>query len=440
MDRVGLKGNFVQTNQQATNEGDQVNSGKKLGITEQSQRVGMASIAKSSVDALQQRNGPEADLSKLPSSTQAMLRGAERGRSAQVGALLVTASEVERVLQCDELLKQCESLPQLLHPFVRQLAEALKHSGPLGSRAPLGPDGPLGQKAWNPSYWMQLFGSWSGLSKDLAKVGGPGSELGPLGSYGPASKQSLELLLKSMGPMAAELNAGGLFTALGPLGPLGALGALGYLGKVGGHGFVQDKNGHFVDDAGGQQRTTSVEYQGQKRSYELVELYSEAQADQLGNNDSSWMIRGTLAPGDKEDTFAFTSAKEQLITLTAVPENGKDIFTLELLDDQGKVIAESNSKDLVNWIQIGADEARNLQVRVRREETASQKPSLVNSYIDTMLMPLKLMSASMKPWLGQSATKESGNFGYRLVATGSNQQVNQELTSGPHQQRFCWLK
>jgi hypothetical protein len=357
------------------------------------------------------------------SALTAAQAGAELGKTPRLGAKLVTASDVERLITSGDFSSLTPALPRPLWPFVQALGQALQIDGPLGDRGPLSPRGALGSEVWNPAFWMKAMGDWSGLSKDLSAAGGPGSGLGSLGDLGPTNPAWIRAGLMALGPAAQQLDAGGLFTALGPMGALSALGALGYLGVVGGHGFAQDASGQFVGPDGAVQRTTDVTYQGAKRSMELVEMYPERFASKLANNDASWMVRGALPPSDPEDTFRFTPKKDQLVTLTAVPDDRGDVFSIELLDKGGRVLARSDSERYVNFIQVEAKAGVELQVRITRQDGQARGPSPVSAFIDAMLFPLTMMGGGKRP----------AEHGYRLLSTGSTEELGKMVTGGAHQ-------
>ena len=380
------------------------------------------------------RHGTPARPAGLSAVTAAQA-GAELGRAPRLGAKLVTASEVERLITSGDLSSLTPALPRALWPFVQQLGQALQMDGPLGDRGPLSRRGALEDSVWSPAFWMKAIGDWSALSSDLTAHGGPGSALGSLGGFGPTNPALIRAGLAALGPAAQQLDAGGLFTALGPLGPLGALGALGYLGAVGGHGFAQDAQGRFVGPKGEVRRTTDVSYEGAKRTLELVEVYSEGFASKLATNDASWMVRGALPPSDPEDTFRFTPAQDQVVTLTAVPDDRGDVFTLELLDRAGKVLATSDSEAYVNFIQVEAKAGVELAIRVKRQDGEGRGPTAVSAYLDALFLPFTMASAAMQPWL-QSPPAAPAAHGYRLVSVGSAEGQGKMVTGGAHQREI----
>src|SRR5690606_28630535 len=89
-----------------------------------------------------------------------------------------------------------------------------------------------GKEMWNPAKWISGTVGWSRLAEILGWWNGPMSEWGPLGPEGPLSEtaycHTLPLLGDNSGlTFSKQLQAGGLWTVLGPAGPLGPLGPLG---------------------------------------------------------------------------------------------------------------------------------------------------------------------------------------------------------------------
>lgn len=399
---------------------------------------------------LKQPNAPAPELSpgitgaQTPPQAQALTAvtasqtGAHAGRRPRTGARLVTASTVEQLIDSGDLSSVRPAIPRALWPAVRQMATALGIDGPLGDKSPLSKKGVLGDGPMNPQFWMRLVGDWSGLAKALTEAGGPGSRHGPLGRGGPGDLEAMKANLEAMGPLSAQLQASGLFTALGPWGALNALSVLGYLGAMGGHGFAQDEHGRFVDAEGKVQRTTDVAYEGDARTHQLVEVYTEAFAEDMSDNDTTWMVKGHLPPSDADDTFAFTPRQDRTLTLTVVPEDRSDVFAIDLLNERGEVVATSDSKDYMNFIQVDVPAGQPLKARVRRQEGERQGPSLVSTYIDMMLFPLELGAAAMKPWLRDEGVEvpDAQPHGYRLIATGTPE--TDSAVQGDHQ-RFVNL-
>lgn len=242
-------------------------------------------------------------------------------------------------------------------------APGLGDAGPLGAYGPLGLLGPIGSNLWNPSRYMDLVGNWEGWSRQLTQRGGPLSEKGPLGPLGPLGDGYPSLVPQ-------PLAAGGAFTALGPVGPLGALGPLGPLGPMGAHGFKRDGLGRYVDGQGVVQRAVDVKWGEASRRYELVERYAGDTASQLADNDTSFLAEGAIDARDEADRYPMTSHEAQYVTIAVVPEAQLDDFDLEVVDGRGKRIAVSDSRGLVDFVQLRAKAGEKLEARVTRREHA----------------------------------------------------------------------
>lgn len=229
---------------------------------------------------------------------------------------------------------------------------ALGYYGPIGSYGPLGTLGPIGNNSWNTSYWISAIGSWSDWSENLTDLGGPLSEAGALGPDGPISDISYDTILPGINDFGKQLQAGGVWTVLGPVGPLGALGPLGPLGPIGAHGYSTDFDGSYLDN-GNVVRNVNVDYDGGQRSYELFENYKESYAKSATDNDTSFMVEGYISyPYSETDTYEFTSGDDQYVTITLVPMYTLDDFDIVVKDENGEVIEIANTADYVDFIQL----------------------------------------------------------------------------------------
>ncbi len=278
---------------------------------------------------------------------------------------------------------------------------SLGYYGPIGSYGPLGMLGPIGDNSWNTSYWISAVGDWSEWSNDMSEHGGPLSEAGPLGPNGPLSYNAYNYDLPAINDFSKHLQAGGVWTVLGPVGPLGALGPLGPLGPVGAHGYATDYDGSYVDN-GTEMRTIDVPYGGAVRTYELVENYDEDYAKAKTDNDTSFMVEGYIKyPYSELDTYTVNSGSAQYVTILLLPEYTLDDFDLIVRDSNGNLLAYSNSTDFVDWIQI---------------------PVAANS---SLTIEVELYSSA------HYLTKD-----YRLFVTGSTEYINTTDITGDHQVQF----
>lgn len=321
------------------------------------------------------------------SAAHAAVRGAERGTRPQHGAPLRTASDLERTLE--------REFPMGLGA---QLAAVFGHEGVLGSRGVLSPLGALGRHLHSPTFWMNAFGSWRGLAELMTTFKGPGSNAGSLGDFGPRSDWARTFIKPLFGQLGVDLAKGGRYAVLGPDGPLSAVAGLGHLGPNGGTGYVLDPSGNFVDKNGEVQRDTTVRYQGRAQVHALYELYTENKAAGMKNNDASWMVRGQLDHQDSDgDRFHFTVKAGQHVTALAVPERAGERYGLELLDKRGRVIARSDSDNLVNWAHLPFPKDTEVSVRIlRRPDQKKFEP--LGAAIDALLYPLVATGEAFAPF------------------------------------------
>ena len=294
-------------------------------------------------------------------------------------------------------------------------SSALGANGPIGAWGPLGALGPVGDNSWNASHWVDAVGDWGQWSDSMSHLGGPLSEAGPLGPDGPLGDAYSNTLPALDCPnhgdqFCKHLQAGGVWSVLGPIGPLGALGPLGPLGPIGAHGFTTDDNGRYLSGSS-VRRTVTVPYQGSSRSYELVERYTESFAKSMTDNDTSFMVSGEIDSTSESDTYAFTSKAQQLVTVLVVPENGLSDFNLEIEDSSGKSVATSAS-DGINTLFFGT-------------------PVASGNYIDFVQLSLP---ANTKLKAKVTARTLDGTFNtYRLIVTGSTGFIDTTDISGDFQ-------
>ncbi len=234
---------------------------------------------------------------------------------------------------------------------------ALGYMGPLGPYGPLGTLGPIGQNVWNPSNLITGSMNWEDMQKQLTAAGGPLSEAGPLGPNGPVAMDQKQV--------PKDLQVGGDAAVLGPLGPLGALGPLGPLGPIGAHGYKADADGNYRDKDGNIVRSVDVPYQGGKRSYDLVEDYSKEQAEKMKDNDTSFMVHGSLDKDSEVDAFPFQAKNAQFVTVMVVPEEQLDAFELSVRDDSGKLLYDSKSLTSIPWVQLQVPAGTHLKAQVK---------------------------------------------------------------------------
>lgn len=285
--------------------------------------------------------------------------------------------------------------------YYLETSSCLGDYGPLGAYGPLGMLGPVGDNVWNPSYWISAAGDWSEWSESMSLDGGPLSEAGPLGPSGPLGDEAYFETLPAINDWARQLQAGGVWTVLGPFGPTGPLGPLGPLGPIGAHGFASDADGNWIRSGDNTAiRTLEVPWENTTREYELVEMYPEEFAAGMTDNDTSAMITGGISSSDMDtpDRFQFTSRHMQFVTILLTPEAQLDDFDLVIMDLGGQELARSNSEDYIDWVQLLVPEGMQFEVEV---------------------------------WLAGSGHYFSKN--YRLYVTGSTEHFPETYLCGQHQ-------
>ncbi len=239
----------------------------------------------------------------------------------------------------------------------------LGEMGPLGAYGPLGTLGPVGRNAWNPSTLISGSVDWSKTSQALTASGGPLSEQGPLGPNGPVG--NVDQYGSSVMP---ELRPGGDAAVLGALGPLGTLGPLGPLGPVGAHGYKADAEGNYRDANGQVVRSVDVPYEGSKRAYPLVENYTEDKAKKMKDNDTSFMVSGSIDRAGESDDYSFTASDSEFVTINLVPEKQLDAFDMVIRSDDGSVLFESKSQQSMDWAQLRVKAGTHLRASVRLKQ------------------------------------------------------------------------
>lgn len=209
----------------------------------------------------------------------------------------------------------------------------LGYFGPVGPYGPLGLLGPVGEGIFNPSSWVTAS-DWHLFAHQLTENDGPLSAEGPLGDQGPLNvarwgrlgKDAAEATMADeafANDFVVHLQPGGVFGVLGPVGPLGALGPLGPLGPIGAHGYATDLDGRYVsgDCPDNVCRSVDVKWteDGEVRTWPLFEHYGEEAAADMPDNDTSFMVSGTVDEG-APDAYVFGVDAAQWVTVTVVPE------------------------------------------------------------------------------------------------------------------------
>lgn len=232
---------------------------------------------------------------------------------------------------------------------------ALGYLGSISQLGPLGPLGPLGTNAWNPSAWISGAYSWNSY---FSTINGPLSASGPLGQNGPYTTANYyQGNVFSENQFAANTRAFGLWSILGPIGPLGAVGALGPLGTIGATGLVRNPlTGQFVNGTGSVVRSLSVPYTTTtNRNFDVYENYVQSFAMQMPDNDTSFMVEGSLG-FNSSNSYTINSSQDQIVTVLAVPDTTlmSDIIYVGVYTTTGKLIALSNSNAYINYVEFTA--------------------------------------------------------------------------------------
>lgn len=232
---------------------------------------------------------------------------------------------------------------------------SLGYLGPISQLGPLGPLGPIGTNLWNPSAWISGAYSWNSY---FSTINGPLSTSGPLGQNGPyTSDNYYQGDVFSSNQFAANTRAFGLWSILGPIGPLGAVGALGPLGPIGATGLVRNPlTGEFVNGSGSVIRSLNVPYSANSnRSFDVYENYTQSFAAQMTNNDTSFMVEGSLG-FNASNSYTINSSQDQIVTVLAVPDTTvtSDIIYVGVYTTAGKLIALSNSNSYINYVEFTA--------------------------------------------------------------------------------------
>ena len=327
-------------------------------------------------------------LSKSKSEVEWSEPGSTSGFLADYSVLTyVSASSVQKLSKDTSSITPAissEKVPGLSPGDYLSAESAMGYNGPLGPFGPLAGLGPIGDNSWNISYWINGIGDWSTWSESITKAGGPLSTEGPLGYHGPVAEVQYYGIdnpgrtLFETNDFAVHTRAMGVWSVLGPIGPLGALGPLGPLGPVGAHGFSSDSNGQYLYN-GKVVRTITVSFDqnGTKRTYGLVEKYTESFAKTMSDNDTSFMVLGKSSSFSDIDSYSFNSSENQVVTITLIPEKGLDDFDIAVFDGENKLVATSNTLNMVEFIQLEVPAGKKLKVKVK---CAASYHSLSSTY------------------------------------------------------------
>jgi hypothetical protein len=299
------------------------------------------------------------------SNTNCILNYAALGYKAQIdeapipelrGAAILTASSIE---------KNRASLSFTQRMYFNSFNGILTRYGTLGPTGPLQQFGPVGNNFWNASNYISSGSSqdWSKFSAWLTKNEGPLSGSGVFSDWGAGGKHASDLL-PFFGLDARLLQEGNAAAIAGPLGPHGAYGANGPLGPIGAHGFVADPiSGRYLKDG---KPLTKIQA-GKGNTYQLVEYYSQQQAQTLSKKntlDSSFLMDGKLN-GKNAQELNIKAEKDTWLSVLAIPDKTYGNVSVELVAKDGTVIALSESRSFVNFVQIRVPSNQPFTIRVR---------------------------------------------------------------------------
>lgn len=233
--------------------------------------------------------------------------------------------------------------------------------GHLGADGPLGAMGPLGAFGRIQSRFhgstpeeekLSYTNNWClhapGRNDSWCEYGSNGElgEQGPLseGSYYRSMYHSGEGTTGWAQSFNINQDASGVFGILGPLGPTGPLGPLGLLGPLTlslQPGITTDDYGvfHYQSDVIRSTAPLHFDFSGTVfRQYDLFEMYSRDYAIKMGavptmpRNDCSFGVDSFLqSPSPNGDLYRFDSVRAQWVTVTVVPADPADRFTLTVV-------------------------------------------------------------------------------------------------------------
>jgi hypothetical protein len=289
---------------------------------------------------------------------------------------LKTVSDRDPGTAIKEVNPEVSYSPNMVYPpkTYLQYDSALGNEGPLGSMGPLGVLGPIGRETWNPAGWISFFSlvfgdAWEVMFPILIPNTAPFGIDGPLGINGPLTSAPYCRDLAAINSFGKHLQAGGVWSSLGPLGTLGPLGPLGALGPAGEAAVIYriDQNGQYIDVFGNVARTQTIRHASgiPYRTYDLYENYQEEFAKNMNDNDTSFMVMGTLATPSEIDNYPFISNVDQYVSVVIVPVNIYDNFKLTVSDLTGRTYQSVDTLGrFVNNIQIRVQAGTRLKASV----------------------------------------------------------------------------
>ena len=348
--------------------------------------------------------------------------GATACQPMQLGtsSIYVSASSVEKVKGSLKSVQPPVRTPSQPAQYLAS-SGCLGGLGPIGAWGPAAALGPIGDSTWNPSVWVEaaaavedaVLGPLADLFKQLF---GPSDETGPLGPNGPLSDQAYGVTLPGINDFCKQLQAGGVWTVLGPVGFMNPAGAFGPLGPIGDH-----PAGDADDEGNYPARSWNVRWSDSSgaacnRTYGLYEKYTEERAKAMTDNDTSFVVFGSIKTTSEQDVYTFMSPETQFVTAILVAENGLDDFDLQL----NGVVSNSDGGSDLNSLCLGVP-----------PPVCVWPPVNTGHYIDWV----QLHVGAQQKLTATVTAKKLGSpfFTYRLYVVGSTQYINTTDITGAHQ-------
>lgn len=301
-------------------------------------------------------------------------------------------------------------------------------SGPLTNLGPVGPYGalsswgPIGKSAWNPTTyideWAKFYGTFFKEFDYFVKANGPLTISGPLGSSGPYTTSAYCSELPAINDFGKHLQAGGIWSILGPAGPLGPVGPLGPLGPNGTAAvlYPPDSNGNYIDPNTKAVVDSVTIYESDNktvyRAYPLYELYNANYA-QSRVNDMSWMVSDATLPAISAQSWRVKADSDQYVSVLALMNEATESNLIPL------IIAV---EDMTTGVQL----------------VSALEPSSKPRYQYTSQLFFRAQEGHEYNILIQTFSTKSVN--YRLLVTGSTEYLNGSDISGDHQLSYSSLK
>lgn len=232
--------------------------------------------------------------------------------------------------------------------------------GTLGHMSPIGFWGPYGNMPFNATAAFKVAGDWSEFAKYLTQKGGPLSPQGPTlitSHYG-------QLFFNNNVPNSDLLVPGGALSIMGNAGVWSPLGMMGPFGPNGAHGYATDSQGNYIDSDNNVVREIKL----WNRTYPLFEFYRpSALRDDPNCQDTSFVVEGILGFGllGGSEEYTITSDQKQWIHINTVNLIPAVSVLIEIYDDSGNLIEESNDYLIINFVALYVEKGTKFKVKIR---------------------------------------------------------------------------